>query len=273
MPGFSGHLRLSAARRENDDGRTFLAEQSFRAPFHVSKPYWDGRVLHVQVVNATAGILAGDALDLAVRVRTGASLLVSTPAATRAFMMRRGIAECRQQFTVAAGGWLEYAPEPLCPHRDSDYAQTTRLEVASGGEVFFVDALAPGRVGRGESWAWRRLRVGLDVRLADQPVLREWLDAPGEAVGATAAFHGTPRGWMATVVILSARLDPDDPVWDRVRALHDGDARVGLTRLRSAGWVARVLASSGQQLRDVLRALREQLAEKLPQLRTDLRKV
>ena len=127
MNGFAGHLHLEAAPRA--DGRTVLARQSFRAPFHLGKSYWDGDVLQVRVVNATAGILAGDRLELAVRVRPGAALLVLTPAAARAFMMRRGAAECRQAFTVDAGGWLEYAPEPLFPHRDSDYTQTTRLDV------------------------------------------------------------------------------------------------------------------------------------------------
>ena len=59
MPEFHGHLSLLAAVRNH--GRTVLARQSFRAPFHLSKPYWDAdsRALLVQVVNPTAGILAG----------------------------------------------------------------------------------------------------------------------------------------------------------------------------------------------------------------------
>ena len=63
MAEFSGHLLLRAAARAN--GRTALAAQSFRAPYHLSKPYWDAdaRVLLVQVVNPTAGILAGDRLE------------------------------------------------------------------------------------------------------------------------------------------------------------------------------------------------------------------
>ena len=105
MNGFAGHLHLEAAPRA--DGRTVLARQSFRAPFHLGKSYWESGVLQVRVVNATAGILAGDRLDLAIRVRSGAALLVLTPAATRAFMMRRGAAECRQMFKVEAEGRLE----------------------------------------------------------------------------------------------------------------------------------------------------------------------
>lgn len=270
---FSGHLHLTAAVR--DDGQTAIAEQSFRAPFHVSKPYWDddGGVLQVQVVNPTAGILEGDQLELNVRVNAGASLVVTTPAATRAFMMRRGIAVCRQHLSVEAGGWLEYAPEPLCPHRDTDYTQHTRLDLADGAEACYVDALAPGRVGRGERWAWRRLRLALDVRIAGEPVLCERLDSSGETMARAAAFHGTPDAWMATVVVLTSRIATDDPIWERVRASH-GDGRwVGVTRLRRGGWIVRVLAPGGQELRDLLRALRKLLAEKLPRLRTDLRKV
>jgi len=56
MAEFSGHLQIRASRRVH--GRTVLAAQSFRAPFHLSKPYWDADagVLIVQVVNPTAGI-------------------------------------------------------------------------------------------------------------------------------------------------------------------------------------------------------------------------
>src|SRR5580700_2193661 len=270
-PTFSGHLHLEAVLR--DDGRTALARQSFRAPFHISKPYWDGRVLQVQVVNPTAGVLAGDRLELAVCVKSGATLLVTTPAATRAFMMRSGAAECRQNFSVETGGWLEYAPEPLCPHRDSDYVQTTRVELADGAEAFYVDTLAPGRVGRGESWAWRRLGIALDVTLAGEPVLRERFDGSGADMARLATFYGMNEAWFATAVIISPRLAPDDPVWERVRVLHGGGRWLGVTRLRRGGWIVRAVAPGGQALRDTLAELRGILAEKLPPLQSDLRKL
>ena len=268
---FSGHLHLEAAVRA--DGRTVVAHQSFCAPFHIGKPYWDGQVLQVRIVNPTAGILAGDRLELAVRVGAGASLLAMTPAATRAFRMRSGAAECRQSFVVEAGGWLEYAPEPLCPHEGCDYRQRTRIEVAEQGEAYWVDAVAPGRVGREESWAWRRLRVALDVSHAGAPVLCERLDSSGAEMARAAAFHGTPGAWLATAIVLSGRIQTDDPVWAAVRALHGGGRWVGATRLRRGGWIIRALAPGGQELRDLLTGLRTILAGVLPGLRSDLRKV
>jgi len=270
-PVLAGHLQFEAARRE--DGRTALARQSFRAPFHISKPYWDGRVLQVQVVNSTAGILAGDRLELAVEVMAGAALRVTTPAATRAFMMRSGAAECRQSFSVAAGAWLEYSPEPLCPHRACDYAQTTRLALAADAEVFFADALAPGRVGRGEAWAWRRLLLQLDIEVGGEPILRERLDCSGADLARLAAFYSSSAAWFATVVIFSPRLTVDDPAWPALRASHGGDRWVGVTRLRRAGWIVRLIAPGGQALRDLLAQVRSTLAKKLPSLQGDPRKL
>ena len=93
MADFSGHLSLRAATRA--DGRTVLARQSFRAPYHLSKPYWDmdAKTLLVQVVNPTAGILSGDRLESDLDVRKGAALLVTTPSASRVFKMKSGTAE------------------------------------------------------------------------------------------------------------------------------------------------------------------------------------
>ena len=106
MSDFSGHLTIRAAARP--DGRTVLSEQSFRAPYHLSKPYWDTdtRALIAQVVNPTAGILAGDRLESDIAVDRDAALLVTTPSASRVFRMQANTAVCRQHFRVAAGGWL-----------------------------------------------------------------------------------------------------------------------------------------------------------------------
>lgn len=88
MAEFSGHLRLRAEAR--GDGQTKLAEQSFRAPFHVGKSYWDvaAQTLRVQVVNPTAGILAGDRLESEIAVGRGAT---------------RDDAECEPRFSDARG--------------------------------------------------------------------------------------------------------------------------------------------------------------------------
>lgn len=268
---FAGHLRIEAARRP--DGRTALARQSVRAPFHLSKPYWDGSVLQMRVINATAGILAGDRLELAARVGPGAALLVITPSATRAYMMRRGAAGCRQAFSVAAGGWLECAPEPLFPHHDTDYEQATRLDVDAGGGAYFVESLAPGRTGKGESWAWRRMRLTLEVALDGMLLLRERFDGSGAELGALSAFYGMREAWFATVVAVLPPPAEDEGIGSGVRALERPGLWIGATRLGPGCWVVRVAAPGALSLRDTLAALRDVFSSALPRLRSNLRQV
>jgi urease accessory protein len=272
MAEFSGHLSLRAA--VSADGRTVLAAQSFRAPFHLGKAYWESEagVLIVQVVNPTAGILAGDRLESVIAVGTGAALLVTTPSASRIFQMDGGSAESRQHFTVAAGGWLEVAPEPLVPHRGSRFRQLTTVDVEPGGALFFVDQLQPGRVGHDEAWQWDRLGLELTVRLGGELILRERLDQTGEELRALAELAGSgPAACFANAVLIA---DEAGGSWrDELNQLHRDGLWVGISALRRGGWSLRLVASDSVKLRQGLRDVRRILAGGYPRLAADLRKL
>src|SRR4029450_1117072 len=47
---------------------------------------------------------------------------------------------------------------PLIPFANSHLKQTTLLDVASGGRLWFWDGFMTGRVGSGESWQFRELQ-------------------------------------------------------------------------------------------------------------------
>ena len=280
MSDFHGHLRLRAEAR--DDGQTALAAQAFRAPFHVGKSYWDeaARTLRVQVVNPTAGILQGDRLRSEISVGAGAALLVTTPSVSRVFQMRVGEATGMQTFSVEAGGWLEFLPEPLVPHRESSYRQTTEIDVAAGGELVFADFLTPGRIARGETWAWRRLKLELAVRVGGELILRERLDQSGDELRALAELAGVKSDagearCFANVVLISRRLDAESGWRDAIAALHGPEAWVGLSALRGecGGWSLKVIATDSVAMRRMMGAAREILRERLPRMAVGLRRV
>ena len=70
MPTLTGHLDLTCTRDGN--GRSYLREQSFSAPFHISKPYWAGDVLLLQLASPTPGLFGGDRLTSSVTLDEGA---------------------------------------------------------------------------------------------------------------------------------------------------------------------------------------------------------
>jgi urease accessory protein len=274
MAEFSGHLSLRAAARA--DGRTVLAAQSFRAPYHVSKPYWDveAQALLVQVVNPTAGILAGDRLESDIAVESGAALLATTPSASRIFQMKEGAAECRQNFSVAANGWLEVMPEPLVPHRGCRYRQVTRIEAEPGGELFFADLLFPGRVAHGEAWAWDKLALETEVRLGGELILRERFEQTGPDLRALADLAGSGREACFGNAVLIAPEHGSDAAWRaRVAALHGEGLWVGVSPLRKGGWSIKLVASDGMRLRRGLREVRQALTVRFPRLACDPRKL
>jgi urease accessory protein len=274
MSEFSGHLSLRAEARAN--GRTALAAQSFRAPYHLSKPYWDAdaRTLLVQVVNPTAGILAGDRLESSIAVGADAALLVTTPSASRVFKMKDGTAACRQHFAVADGGWLEVMPEPLVPHRGCSYRQSTRIEAAPGGEVFFADVLVCGRVAHGETWGWAKLCLEIDVRLGGELILRERFAHTGAELRALAALAGSgPSACFANAVLIAAGSESDAAWQSAIAALHGDGLWVGVSRLRRGGWSLKFVAPDTVRLRRGLRAARAALAAHFPRLACDPRKL
>jgi urease accessory protein len=274
MPDFSGHLSLQAARRAS--GRTVLASQSFRAPYHLSKPYWDAEtgVLLVQVVNPTAGILAGDRLESEVRVDRDAALLLTTPSASRVFRMKSGSAACRQVFAVESGGWLEVLPEPLVPHRGCTYHQSTRIDVSPGGGMLYADLLVPGRLAHGEAWGWDRLVLEIEARAGGSLVLRERFDQTGADLRALAELSGSgSTACFGNAVLIPDHAD-DGASWrPALAALHGEGVWLGVSRLRSAGWSIKFVAPNPARLKRTLREIRRLLASAYPRLACDPRKL
>ena len=274
MNALDGHLHLRAVRA--GDGSTALSAQSFRAPFHLSKPNWDpsAEVLHVQVVNPTAGILEGDRLESAIAVEAGAALLVTTPSASRLFRMTEGgHATGRQRFEVARDATLEVFPEPLVPHRGSTYFQETTIEAAEGATLLFIDQLMPGRLAHGEAWAWDRLVLGLTVRREGELILRERLDQSGPGLRGLAEFAGTGAASCFANLVLLPPTETPEPAWRAgIAALHRDGTWLGISRLRHAGWSIRVIAPDPLRLRDTLAELRAILRKAYPRLGCGLRR-
>lgn len=167
-----GHLDLRSELRA--DGTPFLSRQSFRAPIHIGKSHVDSGALLVQLVNPTAGFFDGDRLDLDVTAGAGSRLVLSSPGASRVHRARGASpALCHQQLRVERGAFLEWIPEPFIPQAGARYFQHTAIDLDENAGLLFFEWIAPGRVARGEVFAYESLRWELDLRVAGRLVARE----------------------------------------------------------------------------------------------------
>ena len=267
----SGHLRIVCST--DAEGRSHLSQQSFRAPLHLSKAYWDGEILLVNVVNPTAGLFAGDEIEVDAHVGPGAKLLLTTPSASRAHAMPLGTARVNQRFLIEHGGWLEVWPELFIPQAGCRYQQRTEIDVAAGGELFFVETLSPGRVARGESFGFAELKWALDVRHDGVAVVRERFHLRRDDNSLHALKHPFANGYAATCYLVSHRIAQDHACWEAVRGLQSDDVWIGVSRLTQAGRMIKLLARDSVALRKSLQALRRILSEVIPELRASSRKL
>ena len=262
MP-LSGHLELICAR--GSDGRPVLRHQSFAAPVHLSKPYWEGDTLVANVVNPTAGLFAGDNIRYDITVESGAKLVLASPSANRAHTMPCGEASVQQRFTVADGARLEWWPELFIPQRGTRYRQTTRAKISLGGELLLFEMLAPGRTASGELFEYERLAWDSEITHGDRLVLRERFALEPARTGLAALRARFPEAYYGAGCVFSQKLTQDSACWEAIDRLHCQEASIGFSALASPGrsaapgWTIRVLAAGSVALRSAMTAIRQEI--------------
>jgi len=247
----NGHLHLIGSRY--DSGQTYLRQQSFRAPLHISKPHEDAGCLVVNIVNPTAGIFDGDAIELTAEAEAGASLVLTTPSASRVYRSRSGApAKVVQRFTARADAFLEYFPEPFIPQAGARYQQTTELHAEPGGTLLFFDWLTPGRVASGEVFEYAELSWDLDAIVGGKLVARERyrLSPEDSSLEALKRFH--PQCHYLSCLLLGA---PTLPVME-IESLNSPEVYLGHSALTSGGYTIKALCQDSLSARHTLQRLR-----------------
>jgi urease accessory protein len=255
--GLSGHLELVCA--VDASGRSFVREQSFSAPIHLSKPHLDEGVLVVNVANPTAGLFAGDRIRYRVAVESGARLLLTAPSASRAHRIVAGDARVEQEFRVAAGGWLESWPELFIPQGGARYRQRTTVRIEEGGEALIIEMIAPGRTASGEVFAFNELDWQTDVFLGAEKIARERYVFTPDSPTLAAMRARFAEAYYASCFVISPKLLADDECWRRIHDLHSDEAWVGCSALVRGGWAIRVLAAGSIALRRVIARVRAEV--------------
>ena len=234
---------------EYRNGQTVLTRDLQKAPLMVVRPFaLPCGTLMAFIVNPTGGVLGGDHAEIRVSVRPGARVLLLTQSATRIQPSSTGLDAMQDiQFTVAAGGRLEYYPERTIPFAGSRFVQTVRAELEDGAEFGMTETLAAGRVAMGERLRFERYQSWIEVlqagrrvyldRVDLQPAAQQ-LDVPGllgtQAYSASGVWVGnTPvSDFPAVPGVLASGLNAAGAVWTRATAQSgpDLDAALGQAR-------------------------------------------
>lgn len=267
-----GHLHLTCQAR---DGRTVLSKQSFRAPVHLSKPYWDGSALIVNVVNPTAGYFGGDEVDVRVRVQSGARAVITSPSATRIYQAREGQAAMSlcQHISVCPGGWLDWCPEMTVAHKGSRCIQQTTVDLQQGAGLFFMESLAPGRVAHGESFAFDSLRSSTCLHIDGKLTLLEryQLSQTDDSLHPLRSYSDTT--YHSTGFLLAPQIHEEASLANAIAELSDERTIAGASQRSPGVWVIKILTRDSLALHRVRGSLRTIVYQRIGLPQPALRKL
>jgi len=185
-------------------------------------------VCHNVIVHPPGGLVGGDALDIAVRVGSGAHGLISTPGATRFYRSEGAQASQRVHLQLADDARLEWLPLEAIAYPDCVAHNALTMDIAPGAECLGWDVCALGLPAAGEPftrgmlhqqvqwpgvWLERARIDACDARLLDGPVGL----AGQRALGTLWLASGTAREPAAREALLDAVRDAlveaDPTVW------------------------------------------------------------
>ncbi len=248
-----------ALRFERDPatGRTTTDVVEQRPPLAVVRAFrsQSGTAL-VHLHNVSGGVLGGDALDTSVEVGRGARAQITTVGATLAYRAL-GEREARQdvRLRVEADGLLEYLPDPLIPFAGARYAQRTTVELDDGAGLFWWEIVAPGRVARGERFAYARLALDTEIRAGGRLVAVERFALEPGARSLTSAARLGGYDYFGTLFV--CRVGLAQSRWaeleNRLGLMADeccrpGEALFGCSTLPAHGVAIRALARTRREI-------------------------
>ena len=251
-----GHLRLHCGNRA--DGTPHISRQEFRAPIHIGKGHLDQNHLVLTIANPTAGFFDGDVIESDITVSPGANLVLSTPAASRVYRTRSGRAAANfQSFAVGENASLEWIPEPFIPHAGARHVQTTKIALRSTSSLLFFEWLAPGRVAKGEVFAYQNLRWELDLGVDETLIARERYDLQPGNHSLEALRARFPAAHYLSVYA-AGRMTRNWPAAELDLLSHD-DVFLGHGPLTSGVHVIRALCRDSLAARGLIETLRRLL--------------
>ncbi len=170
--GRVGELTLNYAKL---DHRTIIAHSYFTTPWKLLPPIYldDTGAAYTLLVNPSGGLVGGDRLSIDMTVGQDAHVLISAPSANRVYRTEGMVSEQHVDLMIESGAILEWFPEHTIPFAGSRFRQSLKATLAPGATLLLWDALASGRIARGERWAFTDLENEIRITTASGSSLLE----------------------------------------------------------------------------------------------------
>lgn len=156
-----GLVRLAVSRMGAATGVADVAEDG---ALRVRMPRVAGAAVEAVFVNTAGGVCSGDQFRISVEAGAGAQVTLATPAAEKIYRSDGDTAHIDVALTVGAGGELHWLPQETLLFDQARLVRRFHVDLDPQARFLAFEALAFGRVARGEVMASGHLEDHWQVR-------------------------------------------------------------------------------------------------------------
>lgn len=220
--GWFAKLELGYQQRGE---KTRLVHSKREGPLAVQRAFYpEGDVCHTYLLHPPGGVVAGDQLHIDLKVEAGASVLLTTPGATKFYRSTGPVANVRQSLHVAAGASLEWMPLENIFFPETNSRILTEVNLEAGAQFIGWEINCFGRPSNSERFESGTLTSEMRIYRAGMPLLFDRLATEGEsAINSPVGLRGVSGN--STLV---ATLDNPEIV-ERVQSLVHSNPLAGAT--------------------------------------------
>lgn len=248
-------LSLEYAKR---DGKTVLTHSRFSHPWYSFPPLYldDTGCATTFLINPSGGLVGGDDLSLVAKLQEDTHVLFTTPSATKVYRTLQSPAVQSIDVSVGPNAILEWVPELTIPFAGSHFDQTINIGLDTGASLILWDALAAGRVARGEQWAFSHFSNQIKITLSDGKSLEErYVLAPTQDT--LSLTFEQEWNYVGSFYIISDKVSSS--TWEQTKEeletvieRHSRQVLGGVSETSLPGLVVKVMMRSAQELNTVL---------------------
>ena len=253
-----GELFLECAKR---NGKTVFTRSRCSYPWYFFQPlYLDHTGCATTfLTNPSGGLAGGDTCSLLATLGKDSHMLFTTPSATKVYRTLQEPTVLSIDLNVEANARCEWIPEPTIPFARSSFEQTMTVRLETGASLILWDALAAGRIVRGERWKFSSYANRIRVLLADGRSLEERYRLSPDHDNPCLPFN---QAWNYTGSFFIVNDQVPGSTWGRIKQditmvieNHTGEVLGGVSEPSVPGLVVKLLTRSAPDLNTVLEQL------------------
>ncbi|EGV19222.1 urease accessory protein UreD [Thiocapsa marina] len=189
--GWQARLEIEIALRH---GRSRVVGKHQLGPLTIQRAFHpEGAPCHLYLLHPPGGVVGGDALEVDIRVGSGAHALVTSPGATKFYRSAGPRCRQRQRLSVATGGIVEWFPHENILFPGAVCTLDTRVELSGTACFMGWEIQCLGRPVIAERFDEGRAEIALTVLRDARPLLTERLRVAGNAsLNCPAGLRGFP---------------------------------------------------------------------------------